>query len=95
MTRPMPEPPVCVADGFPHERMARDACLIHARSYHANSKRLKDAECEKEYTLARREYDGLAEVVPYSTVIPAEIKQQLRREEDTWRRFAHTPHACA
>ena len=43
MTRPMPGPPECLPTGFPHERTAHAACLIHARSYHANSKRLTDA----------------------------------------------------
>ena len=95
MTRPMPGPPECLPTGFPHEGAAINApgCLLHARSYHANSKRLKDAECEKEHIMARREYDGLAEVVPYSTVIPAEVVQQLQKEEATWRRFSLAPHA--
>ncbi len=47
---PMPGPPECLPTGFPHEGAVINApgCLLHARSYHANSKRLKNDECEKE-----------------------------------------------
>lgn len=51
MTRPMPGPPECLPTGFPHEGAAINApgCLLHARSYRADSKRLADAECLDEY----------------------------------------------
>ena len=95
MTRPMPGPPECLPTGFPHDGAAINApgCLLHARSYHANSKRLKDDECEKERDLVRREYAELAEVVPYSITIPAEIVRQLRTEEAAWSRLTARPHA--
>ena len=95
MTRPMPGPPECLPIGFPHDGAAINApgCLLHARSYHANSKRLKDNECAKERDLVWREYAGLAEVVPYSATIPAGIIRQLRAEEAVWSRLAARTHA--
>ena len=56
MTRPMPGPPECFTAGFPHEGAAINSpgCLLQARSYHANSKRLKDHECAKERDLVRQ-----------------------------------------
>ena len=80
MTRPMPEPPTCVADGFPHERTAPHACLIHARSYHANSKRLTDEECDKEARAACALW--------LHTTSP-----DLLKMDDVWERFATRPHA--
>lgn len=55
----MPGPPECLPTGFPHEGAAINApgCLLHARSYHANSKRFKDTECAAEYWRAVYEYE--------------------------------------
>ena len=88
MTRPMPGPPECLPTGFPHERTAHAACLIHARSYHANSKRLTDAECAAEYWRASNmcwRTDALGLEDPAGT--------DLEYESYTWLAFATCPHA--
>ena len=82
MTRPMPGPPECLPTGFPHEGAATNApgCLLHARSYHANSKRLKDEECDKEARAACALW--------LHTTSP-----DLLKMDDAWERFATRPHA--
>ena len=92
--RPMPGPPECLPAGFPHERTARDACLIHARSYHANSKRLKDAECDTEWDAAEQD---ASTVLLYHVLgdkrITAWQVERFDNAAHTWHRFATRPHA--
>lgn len=87
MTRPMPGPPECLPTGFPHEGAAINApgCLLHARSYHANSKRLPTIECGDEY---RREIDHFRGTSSRSSEV-------FRTWEKVcvWARFAINPHA--
>ena len=90
----MPEPPTCVTDGFPHERTAPHACLIHARNYHANSKRLKDAECEREWEAF--EQDAFTALLLHALGderVPAWRFKRFNHGANTWRRFATHPHA--
>ena len=94
MKRPMPGPPECLPIGFPHERTARDACLIHARSYHANSKRLKDAECEREWEAF--EQDASTALLLHTLGdkrVPAWRFKRFNHGANTWHRFATHPHA--
>ena len=93
MKRPMPGPPECLPTGFPHERTAHEACLIHARSYHANSKRLKDAECTREWSAA-------AWAAWHAAAARIRGEEHLAVWFDhpehvvrTWHRFATRPHA--
>ena len=94
MTRPMPGPPECSPTGFPHERTARDACLIHARSYHANSKRLKDIECESEWEAAEQ---GASLALLYYALgdhrVTAWQAERFDNAARAWHRFATRPHA--
>ena len=93
MTRPMPGPPTCVTDGFPHERTARHACLIHARSYHANSKRLEDAECVREWgDAAWDEWYAAADHIRGDKRLAARFERP-ENSARTWARFATRPHA--
>ena len=89
MTRPMPGPPECLPTGFPHERTAHAACLIHARSYHANSKRLTDAECAAEFWRAMNETNSAS----LNNCPECPGCQAIVDEELTWHRFAIYPHA--
>ena len=105
MTRPMPGPPECLPTGFPHEGAAINApgCLLHARSYHANSKRLKDDECAAEYWRALRDdewedYDmldgyGPPHIDPWGKEWWPRSGIANEDRLNTWRRFARTPHA--
>ena len=94
MTIPMPGPPECLPNGFPHEREARDACLIHARSYHANSKRLKDAECEGEWEAFEQDasYALLLHALGDKRV-PAWRFKRFNHGANIWHRLATRPHA--
>lgn len=93
MTRPMPGPPECLPTGFPHERTARDACLIHARSYHANSKRLKDAECTREWgDAAWDEWYAAADHIRGNKRLAARFERPENAAR-TWARFVTHPHA--
>ena len=94
MTRPMPGPPECLPTGFPHECTAHAACLIHARSYHANSKRLTDAECEREWEAF--EQDASTALLRHTLGdkrVPAWRFKRFHHGANTWRRFATRPHA--
>ena len=94
MTRPMPGPPECLPTGFPHECTAHAACLIHARSYHANSKRLTDAECADEWEVAEQ---GASLALLYFALgdkrVTAWQAERFKNAAETWRRFATHPHA--
>ena len=94
MTRPMPGPPECLPTGFPHTRTASEACLIHARSYHASSKRLKDSECEDEWGAAE---ENTSTVLLYHVLgdkrATAWQVERCDNAAHTWRRFATRPHA--
>lgn len=108
---PMPGPPECLPSGFPHEGAVINApgCLLHARSYHANSKRLKDTEGAAEYWRADADYqtERLAELsmrlsnlqrtilddLPAAPHTVSKTRTQARRQWKTWHRFATRPHA--
>lgn len=98
MTRPMPEPPTCDAGAFPHERTAPHACLIHARNYHANSKRLTTPECAAHEWQADAELERAARNLdddyynPHRFRLRAEYERRLD-EWDTWVEFTLRPHA--
>lgn len=87
--RPMPGLPECLPTGFPHEGAAINApgCLLHARSYNADSKRLAIAECAAEKWRA----------LTMQIITPHDAPWGSRREEGlraaTWHRFATLPHA--
>ena len=87
MTRPMPGPPECLTAGFPHEGAAINApgCLLHARSYHAKSKRLTDAECAAEYW---RAVANLLAAPPHSSEMLS-----AREKKRVCANFATHPHA--
>ena len=87
MKRPMPGPPECLPTGFPHEGAAINApgCLLHARSYHANSKRLKDDECADEFWSVWRN------ILRYDDGDPD--RGEAIQQANTWLRFATHPHA--
>ena len=96
MTRPMPGPPECLPTGFPHEGAATNApgCLLRARSYHANSKRLKDSECEREWDAAEEEsWFALADHIRGDKQGHAERFDCSHDVAHTWHRFATRPHA--
>ena len=89
---PMPGPPECLPSGFPHEGAVINApgCLLHARSYHANSKRLKNDECDAHY---RQPFNyRTLDWTTGSHLSPSIWKREIR-ESDTWKRFATRPHA--
>lgn len=87
MTRPMPGPPECLSAGFPHEGAAINApgCLLHAHSYHANSKRLTGVECADEFWSAWRN------ILRYDHGDPG--RGEAIQQANTWLRFATHPHA--
>ena len=93
MNRPMPGPPECSPVGFPHDHTAREACLIHARSYHANSKRLKDNECEAELEAASESASTchLLAALGDKRMTPWQLQRQMNAE-DTWLRFLANRH---
>lgn len=103
MTRPMPGPPECLPTGFPHDGAAINApgCLLHARSYHANSKRLKDSECADEHRRACQDHALAEKYKRFSFSVRPERSDDPDRfgihrkflDAATWHRFAHTPHA--
>lgn len=87
MTRPMPGPPECLPTGFPHEVAAINApgCLLHARSYNADSKRLAITECADEYWRADDDFLG-------STPFTSEMLRAYEKVR-VWGRFASYLHA--
>lgn len=95
MTRPMPGPPECLPAGFPHDGAAINApgCLLHARSYHANSKRLTDAECTREWgDAAWDEWYAAAGHIRGNKRLAARFERPEHAAR-TWARFATRPHA--
>lgn len=107
MTRPMPGPPehCCCRDGdqpcglwldggadlYPwYPRDICPGCDLHNGRSESHDKRLTDAECAAEYWRAvaeRLEFDADVNC-GYET-----HDETLERFEETWRRFARTPHA--
>ena len=90
MTRPMPGPPEKYQVLRRYVLVWRGGVEHYQHSSEIDAKRLTDAECAAEY------WRAVAERLEFDADVNCGYEahdETLERFEETWRRFARTPHA--